>query len=202
MDISVIDISSVLGLTAMVVLTLNIMLGMLLSTAYKTKTWWKNLPARVKKINILWLHNWTAYLALFLVLLHPTLLLFDSSTKFRLVDIIFPVNAPHQKIFVALGTLAMFALIIVIITTQKSIKKRMSFRLWKNIHLVSYGTAMLFIVHGLKMDPELKDRATDWLDAEKLLCEGCFLLLIAAIWLRVKYNRNRSTIATGSDLQE
>jgi methionine sulfoxide reductase heme-binding subunit len=189
MDISLIDISSVIGLCAMVTLTINVLLGMLLSTAYKANTLWKKLPAIVKKINILWLHNWTAYLALFLVLLHPVLLLFDADSKFTLADIVFPVHAPHQKIFVALGTLAMFALIVVIITTQKIVKKKMSFRLWKNIHLISYATAMLFIIHGLKMDPELKDRPTDWLDGEKILCEACLLILLTATFLRVKYNR-------------
>ena len=63
----------------------------------------------------------------------------------------------------------------------------MSFRLWKNIHLISYGTAMLFIVHGLIMDPDLKDRPTDWLDGEKLLCELCLAILIGATVLRLKY---------------
>jgi sulfoxide reductase heme-binding subunit YedZ len=191
MDISLLDISAVIGLCAMVTLTINVLLGMLLSTAYKTNPLWKKLPAKLKKISIIWLHNWTAYLALLLVLLHPLLLVFDASTKFTLVDIIYPVNAPHQKIFVTFGTLAMFALVTVIITTQKAVKKKMSFRLWKNIHLISYGTAMLFIIHGLKMDPDLKDRPTDWLDGEKLLCGACFLILVAATFLRLKYNRKQ-----------
>jgi methionine sulfoxide reductase heme-binding subunit len=111
----------------------------------------------------------------------------DLNTKFTLVDVIFPVNAPHQKVFVWLGTLSLFALLVVIITTQKVVKKKMSFRLWKNIHLISYGTAMLFIVHGLIMDPDLKDRPTDWLDGEKLLCELCFAILIGATLLRLKH---------------
>jgi len=192
MDIKLLDVSAVIGLCAMITLTTNVLLGMLLSTAYKTNPLYKKLPPLLKKISIRWLHNWTAYLALILVLLHPLLLVFDPATKFRLIDIVYPVNAPHQKFFVALGTLAMFALVVVIITTQKVIRKKMSFRLWKNIHLISYGTALLFIVHGLKMDPDLKDRPTDWLDGEKLLCELCLLVLIAATWLRVKYNLSKT----------
>ncbi len=197
MDIKLLDVSAVIGLCAMVTLTVNVLLGMLLSTAYKTNPLWKKLPAKLKSISILWLHNWTAYLALVLVLLHPTFLVLDTSTKFSFVDVIFPVNAPTQHWFVWLGTLAMFALIIVIVTTQKVVKKKMSFRLWKNIHLISYGTAMLFIVHGLMMDPDLKNRPTDWLDGEKLLCELCLLVLITATVIRLKYQfktfkKNRS----------
>jgi len=198
MDVKLLDVSAVMGLCAMVTLTINILLGMMISTAYKTHPLWKKLPAVLKKINVLWLHNWTTYLALTLVLLHPLFLVLDANTKFTWLDVIFPLNAPRQSIFVMFGTLAMFALITVIITTQKAIKKKMSFRLWKNIHLISYGTAMLFIVHGLIMDPDLKDRPTYWLDGEKLLCEACLVVLIAATFLRLTYyyskQRNKYSI--------
>jgi sulfoxide reductase heme-binding subunit YedZ len=187
MDIKLLDVSAVVGLCAMVVLTVNVLLGMLLSTAYKTNVLWKKLPDWAKQVSVLRVHNWTAYLALLLVLLHPILLVLDKTTGFTFKDVVFPVNAPKQKLFVALGTLAMFALIVVILTTQKVIKKKMSFRLWKNVHLISYVTVLLFIVHGLKMDPLLKDRPTDWLDGEKLLCELCLLLLTVATYMRLKY---------------
>ena len=188
-EITIIDVSAVTGLLAMSVLTLNILLGMLLGTAYKTFGWWKRLPDAIRKIKVVRIHNVTAYAALGLVLTHPLLLLLDASTKFTLVDIIYPVNAPHQKIFVALGTLAMLALLTVVISSQKAVRKKLSFRAWKNIHLVSYGTAMLFIVHGLQMDPELKDRPVDWFDGEKLLCLVCFFILIVATGLRWQYQR-------------
>lgn len=188
MDFKLLDVSAVIGLCAMVTLTINVLLGMMLSTAYKTNKLWKKLPDQLKSISILWLHNWTAYLALVLVLLHPLFLVLDATSRFTFWDVIFPIDAPKQKFSVMLGTLAMFALVIVIITTQKAVKKKMSFRLWKNIHLISYGTAMLFIVHGLMMDPELKDRSTDWLDGEKLLCELCLLILVAATFMRLKYH--------------
>jgi sulfoxide reductase heme-binding subunit YedZ len=108
-------------------------------------------------------------------------------------DVFFPVNAPQQKYIVMLGTLSLYALLVVIITTQKVIKKKMSFRTWKNIHLVSYGTALLFIFHGLLMDPELKDRPTDWFDAEKFFSEFCLLVLIAASVIRYRYHLNHKT---------
>jgi hypothetical protein len=85
------------------------------------------LPAPLRKLNIRRLHNQTAYLALLLVLVHPVLLVFDKDTKFRLADIVFPLHAPHQRFFVLLGTLAMFALIVVIITTQQICKKKNEF---------------------------------------------------------------------------
>jgi sulfoxide reductase heme-binding subunit YedZ len=191
MDISWLDLSSTLGLIATCVLTFNLLLGILLSTAYRRSPVWKKLPALLKRISLDDLHNWTAYVALALALAHPLLLLPDAATKFRFVDIVFPVNAPHQALWAVLGALALYALIVVVITTQKVIKNRLGFRAWKNIHLVSYGTALLFVIHGLVMDPELKDRAVDWLDAEKLLSEICGLALIAATVVRYRYYRRR-----------
>lgn len=188
LNISFLDLSSFTGLAATVVLTFNFLLGMMLSTNYKRQTYWKTLPKKVKNINLFDFHNWTAYFALFLVVLHPTLLLFDASTKFKLIDIIFPINAPTQKIFVALGTLSMFALVTVIITTQKTVRDKIGFRTWKNIHLISYGTAMLFVVHGIVMDPQLKNRPVDIFDAEKLVSELCLVVLICAGLMRYRFH--------------
>ena len=181
------QLSAYTGLVATGLLTLNILLGMMLGTAYKKNSYWKRLPDRIKQINVYDLHNWTAYIALLLVLLHPTLLLFDPATKFKFIDIVFPINAPHQKLFVALGTLSMFAIITVLITTQKVVKKTISYRAWKNIHLASYCTTLLFIVHGIVMDPQLKDRPVDLFDAEKLVSELSLVVLVAASIIRYKY---------------
>jgi DMSO/TMAO reductase YedYZ heme-binding membrane subunit len=189
MELSWLDISSTLGLIATCVLTFNLLLGILLSTAYRRSPIWKRLPAWLKKVSLDDLHNWTAYVALALALAHPLLLLPDHDSKFLLTDILLPVNAPHQAPWAVLGALALYALIVVIITTQKAVKNRLGFRTWKNIHLISYGTALLFIIHGVVMDPELKDRPVDWLDAEKMLSEICGLLLIAATCLRYRYYR-------------
>ena len=181
-------LSNYAGLIATALLTFNFLLGMMIGTAYKKSSLWKRLPLLIQNIKIYNLHNITAYIALSFVLLHPLLLLFDATTKFSFTDIIFPINAPHQKLFVALGTLSMYAIVTVIITTQKAIKKKMSFRTWKNIHLISYGTAILFIIHGIAMNPQLKDRPIDFLDTEKLVPELCLLILITATIFRLRYH--------------
>lgn len=185
--ISFLDISGALGLCATALLSFNFLLGMLLSTAYKRSVYWKKLPAVIQQISIDRLHNWTAYIALFFVVLHPLFLLLDKEQAFALRDILWPVAAPKQSNIVMLGTISFYALLTLIITTQKIVKKKLGFRLWKNIHLISYATALLFLFHGLLMDPLLKDRPTDWLDAEKFFSEFCLLLILAAMILRIRY---------------
>jgi predicted ferric reductase len=189
MDLTWLDVSSTLGLAATAVLTFNLLLGILLSTAYRRSPLWKGLPAWLKKVSLDDLHNWTAYLALVLALAHPLLLLPYAAERYRLADVVFPLHAPHQPLWTCLGSLALYALIAVILTTQKAVKNRVGFRTWKNIHLISYGTALLFVVHGIVMDPDLKDRPVDWLDAEKLLSEICGIVLIAATFVRYRHYR-------------
>jgi DMSO/TMAO reductase YedYZ heme-binding membrane subunit len=186
-----IEISGILGLTALVFLTLNILLGIMLSTAYKQSDYWKKLPGSIKDLRIIDMHNYTAYFALVLVFLHFIIIPLDPSSKFTFTHLLYPLTAPHQPLFVLLGVISFVALLLVIITTQKVIKKKLGNTTWRNIHVISYATGLLFIVHGLVMDPLLKDRPIDLIDPEKLLVEACAILLIAAFALRYKYKMTK-----------
>jgi len=181
------ELSGSLGLIATVILTINMVIGMMLSTSFTKTNWGFKLPAKIKAVDINNLHNYTAYIALFFVFAHVLLIPFDAANKFTFLDILWPANAPHQSNIVFLGTFSLLALIVVIITTQKVVKRNLGYGLWKKIHFISYLTCILFVAHGLLMDPELKDRPTDWIDAEKLLSEICGFVLLLAFILRYKY---------------
>lgn len=190
-----IDLSGSIGLIALVLLTLNMLMGMMLSTAYKKSEYWKKLPARFKSIKIIDVHNYTAYLALGLVFIHALLIPLDAHSTFTYFDILWPVHAPHQPIFVSLGFISLLALLVVVITTQKIVKNKIGIKTWRKIHIISYATGLLFLVHGLVMDPLLKDRPIDFIDPEKLIVELCGLILIAAFVLRLKYKlQNRRNL--------
>jgi DMSO/TMAO reductase YedYZ heme-binding membrane subunit len=111
----------------------------------------------------------------------------DQSSGFEWKHFIEPLSAPKQPYIVLLGVISFFALIVVILSSQKIIKKKLGFRTWKNIHLISYVTALLFLIHGLLMDPLLKDRPTDFIDAEKFFSEICIILLFVAGFYRIRY---------------
>ena len=189
------ELSNYAGLTSAVVLTVNFFFGMLLATAYRVNPYWKKLPQKIQRFDVNDIHNYTAYIAWALVLLHVLFLVLDKTSKFTFTDVLFPLNAPSQNLIVAFGTLSLYALTIVIVTTQKIIKRKMTFRAWKNIHLISYGTAVLFVFHGIFMDPHLKNDQPDFFDGEKLLLECCGLLLIVASILRYRYHLKKERIA-------
>jgi len=184
---ALLELSNYAGLASAVVLTINFFLGMLLATAYRTNLYWKKLPPKIQQMDINDIHNYTAYIAWGLIVLHVLFLLLDKASKFTFIDVIFPLKAPSQNLIVAFGTLSLYAITVVIITTQKVIKRKMSFRAWKNIHLISYVTAILFVFHGIFMDPHLKNDQPDFFDGEKLLLEFCGLFLIVASAKRYMY---------------
>lgn len=186
--VNAVDLSSVIGLITMGLLTCNILLGLLLSTKYNTV---RNWPHR--RLPVFQIHNWTGYIALSCALLHPTILLASSTAGFRWFDVLYPVHSPHQTLYNNLGALALYLLIFVVVTSY--FRPQLGNRRWKPLHYTAYACAALFYTHGLLIDPNLKDQPTDWLDGEKLLVEGCIFITVVAIAVRVRFGqRKRSTV--------
>ncbi len=186
--ISFLDISGSMGLMACGALTINSILGMFVGTRFKKTNYWQLLPVIVRKYPIINLHKFTAYTSICFVCLHLIFLLLHQESGFRIFHLINPLNAPKQPSIVLLGVLSFYSLIVVLITSQKLIRQQLSFRTWKNIHLIAYTTSFLFLIHGILMDPLLKNRPIDWLDPEKIFAEVCSIIFIVAVLLRVRYH--------------
>lgn len=184
---TLIDLSSDIGLIAMVLLTLNILLGLVLSARYNTLLHWPH-----RRLPLFDVHNWTAYTALGLIVLHPVLLLFSKDAAFRPIDILFPIHSPKQTLYNNLGALAFYCTLFVVVTSY--LRARLGSRLWKKLHYVSYAAAALLFTHGILIDPELKNRAPDLLDGEKLLVEICALVIIGATIWRIRYQPKKRAI--------
>ena len=179
---TVLDLSSFAGLGAMVLLTLNVLLGVLISRNYNTARRW---PYR--KVLLFPIHNWTAYIALVLILVHPALLLFNTTPAFHLGDLLYPVHSPGQSTYNTLGALTWYAFVVVVVTSY--FRPRLGSRLWKKIHFTAYFAAALMFVHGILIDPDLKGRPPDLIDGEKVLIEGCLLTVAAASVWRVRQKK-------------
>lgn len=196
-----VDLSSTVGLIATGVLSVNLLLGVLLSTKYKTTLLYQRLPPLVRRVNFFTLHNYAAYTGLALAALHPSLLLFAREEHFRIQDILFPVlGAPHQKYLYSLGALGFYGLLTVVITSTVRVRKWFSNRTWKWIHFAAYAATPLFLVHGLLVDPKLTDKPADFIDAEKVLSEGGLVLFAFAVWFRLRYARRKRWSETFSSV--
>jgi predicted ferric reductase len=175
-----IDLSNYAGLAAMTLLTLNILIGLVMSVKYNPVRDWPH-----HRINTFKIHNWTAYIALSIALLHPVLILFSSTAKFRLIDLFYPVNAPRQPWINVLGALALYSLIFVVVTSY--FRLELGRKKWKTLHFTAYATALLLFVHGILTDPNLKDAPIDFLDGEKVYVELCALIVLIAAAMRIRW---------------
>jgi methionine sulfoxide reductase heme-binding subunit len=175
-----IDLSNYFGLAAISLLTLNILVGLLLSTKYNPVRRWPH-----RRVNTFKIHNWTGYAALAVSLVHPVLILFSTTAHFHVVDLVYPLNAPKQPYINTLGALALYLLIVTVATS--SFRLEIGRRIWKPLHFATYALFALYAVHGLLTDPALKDAPLDPLDGEKVFVELCILLVIIGIVLRVRW---------------
>lgn len=182
--VTALDLSNYAGLTAVGLLTLNILLGLLLSVKYNPVRRWPH-----RRMNTVALHNWTGYTALAVSFAHPVVLLFSATAGFGVVDLLWPLGAPKQPYVNTVGALA-FWLLVFIVTTSILWQERqaMSRRLWKRLHFATYALFPLYAVHAIFTDPALKDRPVDPFDAEKVFIELCILVVAVAIAWRVRHH--------------
>lgn len=180
--LSAIDLSGDLGQLALALLTINILLGLLLSVRYDPLRHW---PRR--KLDIFELHNWTGYIALAASILHPLPLLASVRMRFTFAQIAWPTHAPSQPTENLLGAIALYLVALVVATSYFRVS--LGRRSWKLIHYLSYVAAALFFIHSLLLDPEIRNQPVDWLDAEKVFVEACFLIVVVASLARWKYGQ-------------
>jgi len=182
--LTAIDLSSYAGLTAITLLTLNILIGLLLATKYNPVRRWPH-----RRVNTVQIHNWTGYAALFAALAHPLLILFSATEKFGIADIVYPLNAPKQPGINTLGAAALYLLIFTVTTSY--FRFEIGRRWWKRMHLLTYAMFHLFAAHGILTDPTLKGPPLDPLDAEKVFVEIFVLGVAAAISARIGWQRKQ-----------
>jgi methionine sulfoxide reductase heme-binding subunit len=181
---SAVEFSGTVALGAVGLLTLNLLLGLLVSIGYNPRRRWPRQP-----IKLFTLHNWTGYVAFAAVVLHAGALLFSGQPRFRLYDVLFPIESPVQPFSNNLGALGFYLLTIVVITSLKAVRTALGRHWWKIIHFTTYAAAAVFFTHGVIADPLLLNRPVDFIDAEKVYVEGCAVAVAAATIWRVRHRR-------------
>src|SRR5262249_10522074 len=155
------DLAGFAGLTAMVLFTLNVLLGLLVTTNYNPRRDW---PRRKPPVPLFRIHNWTAYLAIAVALVHPLILLFVNQPRFVLGDILWPWSSPGQRNYNLLGAATLYLFVMVVVTSY--FRPKLRYRRWKRLHWFAYAAAALMFLHGTLIDPNLKNQPTDFLDGE------------------------------------
>ena len=184
MTITALDFSAYLGLTAVAAITVNMLLGVMMAFRYSPVRSWPH-----HRFNYFRLHNWTGYLALVLVILHPLTLLLNKSPKFRVLDLIYPLHSPQQPLENTIGAIALYIVALMVVTSYFRIQ--LGRRTWKAFHFTVYLGALALFWHSLFTDPDLKGASIDWFDGGKLFVELCALIIVGTSVLRWRHSRKK-----------
>lgn len=126
------------GIIAWLLLTASVIWGVLLSTdAFSTR----RRPAW-----LLDLHRWLGGLTVAFVAAHLAALVADNYAQFDLADLAIPYASRWRPGAVALGVVAMWFLVAIELTSLAM--RRLSRKLWRSVHLTSYGVFWLASLHA------------------------------------------------------
>ena len=178
--ISAIDLSADAGLVSVGLVTVNLILGLMIALRYSPVRYWPH-----RHFNYFRLHNWTGYVLLGTSILHPLILLFSSTARFRLLDVIYPVHSPSQPLDNTIGAIALYLLTVVVVTSYLRI--RLGRKTWKAFHFLVYAAALALFWHSIFTDSQLKNSPLDPFDAEKVFIEVCLIVVVGIGLLRWRH---------------
>jgi predicted ferric reductase len=138
MQITILDLSAYLGLIAVGAATINILLGTLMVFRYSPVRNWPH-----HRFNYFRIHNWTGYIALFFIVVHPIVLLFNKSPHFRVIDILYPVYSPKQPLENTIGAIALYLIAVIVATSYARILR------WRHSHKKSKASSSVSSAHSV-----------------------------------------------------
>jgi predicted ferric reductase len=176
---TILDVCAYVGLAAVGMARMNMGLGLLIALRYSPVRLWPHRP-----INIFRMHNWTAYLVLVLIVLHPAVLLLRGSTRFGFTDVLLPIQSPVQPTLNTVGAASLYVFLIVIVTSI--MRLRIARPLWRNLHYLVFPALVLMFIHSVFTDPLLSNGKVDLLDGGKVFVEICCAISLVTWAARIR----------------
>ena len=140
------------GIVAWALLALSVLWGLALST--------KALGSRPRPNWILDLHRFLGGLALVFTGVHVLSIVADSYVHFGLTEVLVPFTGTWHPAAVAWGIVGLYVLVAVEITSL--LRRRISKRLWRATHYLSFPLFALTTVHALSAGTDRATFALRW----------------------------------------
>ncbi|MBK8254513.1 MAG: hypothetical protein IPK82_17825 [Polyangiaceae bacterium] len=131
--------SRALGFTAYAALTLDVIVGLLLSTTLGDR-----LVSRARALD---LHRFVSVSALALTALHAVMLLADTYVVFTPIDLLVPFASTYRPAAVGAGSIALYTALLVHVSFD--LQKRIGTRVWRALHALSFVSYVAATFHGL-----------------------------------------------------
>ena len=137
------------GYTALVLLTLSMVLGLLLSLNVKSARWPRFLTND--------LHGFTTLVALVFIAVHLVATVLDPFMHFGLAGALVPFATGYRTIGMAAGIVAAYVMLAVWITSR--LQRRIGWRTWRTLHYSVFAIYALSVAHTLVAG---EDASTAW----------------------------------------
>jgi predicted ferric reductase len=126
------------ALAAFAVLAGALLTGMAVRTAL--------LGSIARSPAVLALHSFLSWFWVPLVVVHVVALLLDGTSRLTALDVVVPFRAQYAQVAIGLGTAGLLLLVLIGVTS--ALRRRMSPRLFRAVHRLSYPMFAIFLVHA------------------------------------------------------
>jgi sulfoxide reductase heme-binding subunit YedZ len=118
-------------------------------------------------------HRNASLLAVALLAVHVTTLLFDPYAQLKLVDLVLPFVGTYRPFWLGLGTLGLDLIVALVATSL--LRARLGVRAWRAVHWLAYACWPVALLHGLGTGT---DAGQLWLRA---IAAGCAATVLAGV---------------------
>jgi DMSO/TMAO reductase YedYZ heme-binding membrane subunit len=158
------------GLLAYVTLSMDVILGLLVST--------RSANRLVPRGQLVDMHGLLSPLTLALVLAHGGVLLVDSYVRFDIIDLFVPFASSRWPLAVGIGALAGY--LVLVVHLSFGLRKRIGTVMWRRLHYLSFVAFVLVTIHAIAVGT---DRANPWFAA---IYVALLLVVASLVGLRIK----------------
>ncbi len=144
------DVARAGGITAYVLLTLAVAVGLMLSAQVQSPSRWPRLLNSE-------LHNFLTLLSTIFLGIHILAVWIDPFTHFGWNEIFLPFVSHYRSVWMALGIVALYLGIAIGISTW--LRPRIGYTWWRRLHVLTLGVYALATIHAIATGSDTK---TQW----------------------------------------
>ena len=133
------DVARAGGLTAYLLLTLAVALGLALSLRLQSPRWPRIINSE--------LHNFLTLLASIFTVVHVLAVWIDPFTHFSWSAVFLPLASTYRPFWMAFGIVGLYLGIAIFISTW--LRPHIGYALWRRLHVLTLGVYGLVTVHGI-----------------------------------------------------
>ena len=157
------------GVTALVLLTVSMVLGIVTSVRWSSTRWPRFVTQAV--------HRNVSLLAIVVIVLHVATIVVDGFAPIGWKDTVVPFLSGYRSLWLGFGAIA-FDLVLAL-TITSLLRHRIGARTWRIVHWLSYLCWPLVVLHGFGAGTDSK------LSFVLVVNVACVLAVVLAVWWRV-----------------